>query len=459
MNAYQPVDIARMIGGDLHGGSQGAITGVSIDSRRTQKGDLFVAISTDANDGHRYVPAAFAKGAHAALVSREKARAHLRDWDIFTLIAVDDPVEALQKWAHAHRKTFDGPVIAITGSNGKTTTKEFTAAALSPLGPVLKTEGTLNNHLGVPITLLELDRRHRAGIIEIGMNHAGEVLQLGRLSEPEIGIITNTGQAHLEYFPTLDSLIDAKWELVETLTGARRLILNRDDKGLRARASDFDGTIIWFALEEDADWKPERMERNEDGCWSFTVRNTDVALSVPGKHMVENALAALAAADALGVPIADAAREIASARSEIGRMRSYLVSGIAILDDAYNANPSSMKAALQTLAEMDGQRYAVLGGMRELGAESVRLHNEVGAEAARLGITVVGVGELGRHIADGARVTDGNAAVDLLDHESAAAWLNGRLNSGDTVLVKGSRSEQMERVIAALQDIRHEEGK
>mgnify|MGYP000157573520 CR=1 FL=1 len=226
MKAIHPEEIARIVGGELHGGSQGPITGVSIDSRTTERGDLFVAITTQVNDGHRFVPAAFANGARAAFVSRTKAREHLRDWDIFTLIVVDDPVRALQTWASEHRRRFAIPVIAVTGSNGKTTAKEFIAAALASLGPVLKTEGNLNNHLGVPMTLLRLTDTHRAAVVEMGMNHSGEIRLLGQIAEPTLGVITNAGQAHLEFFPTLDALVDAKWELAETIGGNGTMVLN-----------------------------------------------------------------------------------------------------------------------------------------------------------------------------------------------------------------------------------------
>lgn len=454
MDAYRPEDIAACVGGELLNGSQGPVTGVSIDSRRTQPGDLFVAITTQTNDGHQYLPAAFACGAKAALVSRRQAQIHLRDWDIFTLIAVDDPVAALQCWAQAHRRRFSVPVIAITGSNGKTTTKEFVAAALSHLGPILRTEGTLNNHLGVPVTLLGLTAEHRAAVVEMGMNHAGEIRVLGQMAEPTMGIIMNTGQAHLEFFPSLDALVNAKWELAATMVGERLLVLNCDDAGLRARGAHYDGPIRWFGLETSCEWHPTEIEQSGDGRWRFRVRDAVVDLQVPGRHMVGNALAALAAADALRVPLAEAARRISATSSSERRMRSLWLGGILVLDDAYNANPSSMEAALHTLMTLQpedgGRRIAVLGGMRELGGMSVALHRHVGRIAAQL--VVVAVGELAADIAAGARDVEGATVIEFETHEEASAWLAEHLRPGDVVLVKGSRSERMERVIDALRE-------
>ena len=249
MRAYQPDEIAGITGGEVLNGSAGAVTGVQIDSRRISRGDLFVAITAQTNDGHKFVPQAFAAGAAAALVTRGQVKAHAREWDIFTLIAVDDTVRALQDWARAHRRTFPIPVVAITGSNGKTTTKDLVAGALSSIGPILSTQGTLNNHLGVPLTLLEIDESHMAAVIEMGMNHPGEIRILGQIAEPTAGIITNTGQAHLEFFSSMEKLIDAKWELVDTIRDNGCLVLNRDDEGLRRRGDRYPGEVRWFGID------------------------------------------------------------------------------------------------------------------------------------------------------------------------------------------------------------------
>ncbi len=420
MDAYSPEQIAEITGGTVLNGSQGPVTGVSIDSRRVNKGDLFVAVTTQTNDGHRFVGDAFAKGARAALVDRRKVEAHLREWDIYTLIAVDDPVAALQKLARAHRRKFAIPVVAVTGSNGKTTTKEFIASALAGLGPVLRTEGTLNNHLGVPLTLLEITQEHRAGVVEMGMNHAGEIHLLGTIAEATVGVITNTGQAHLESFPSFDALVDAKWELVGTLTGDRMLVLNRDDVGLVARARRWDGTIRWFGIESDCAFKASALQQGQDGCWSFEA--------------------------AVGISRTEPADR---------RMRSLWIRGVLVLDDAYNANPTSVRAALQTLMTLEpgksGRRIAVLGGMRELGEQSLALHREVGSYVAGLGVNLLTVGELGNIIAQGARSAGASETPGFETQEACAEWLRNNLREGDVVLVKGSRSEHMELVIDHLQ--------
>ncbi len=450
MKAIQPEEIARIVGGELHGGSQGPITGVAIDSRNAKTGDLFVAITTQANDGHRFVPAAFANGARAAFVSRSKAREHLRDWDIYTLIVVDDPVRALQKWASEHRHQSGIPVIAVTGSNGKTTAKEFIASTLESLGPVLKTEGNLNNHLGVPMTLLRITEEHRVAVVEMGMNHSGEIRLLGQIAKPTIGVITNTGQAHLEFFPTLDALIDAKWELAETIVDKRQMVLNRDDDGLRARGASYDGPISWYGIEKPCEWHPTDLTRSNDGSWSFRVKGVSVTLRVPGHHMVGNALAALAVADLLRVPLDAAAEALSRTESVERRMRSIIVSDVLILDDAYNANPTSMKAALTTLDTLDGRHIAVLGGMRELGNSSAELHRLVGRFAAERGIHLIAVGELGKDIAAGYREIRDADVVEATTHNVAIDWMRENVKRGDAVLVKGSRSERMEVVVDAL---------
>ncbi len=457
MHPYEPQEIANATGGTVVNGSAGPVTGVAIDSRKVSAGDLFVAITTQTNDGHRFVADAFASGAKAALVNRKQATAHLRDWDIFTLIVVDDSVQALQTWAREHRRRFNIPVVAVTGSNGKTTTKDLTAAALCGLGPVLRTQGTLNNHLGVPLTLLEMDETHRAAVIEMGMNHPGEIRLLGRIAEPTLGIITNTGQAHLEFFNSMDELIDAKWELTETMRPPALMVLNRDDAGLLDRGARYGGPVRWFAVDTECEWRPEAAEQTGDGCWWFSTHGTEVTLRIPGRHMVNNALAALATAEHLGVPVATAAADIGHTEAADRRMRSICIGGVLILDDAYNANPSSMNAALDTLAslppEHDGRRFAVLGGMWELGDAAAELHREVGRHAARGGVVaVVVVGEVAAPVAEGARECGAETVRDFETHEEAAEWLAGELGPGDTMLVKGSRGEHMERVIDILRE-------
>jgi UDP-N-acetylmuramoyl-tripeptide--D-alanyl-D-alanine ligase len=451
LKPYHPNDIADMVGGQLLGGAQQPVTGASIDSRTVEQGDLFVAIETESADGHRFVPQAFTKGARAAIITRKQAHIHFRDWDVYSLIVVDDTVRALQDWAAAHRKSVTAPVCAITGSNGKTTTKEFTASAMSPVGSILKTEGTLNNHLGVPMSILKIEESHRAAVIEIGMNHAGEIAELGRIAEPTLGVITNTGAAHLEFFDSMDALIDAKWELAEALSGERAMVLNGDDAGLVSRARRHDGPIRWFGLDGTGDWYASDLESHADGCWSFVVGGTRVRLGVPGKHMIGNALAAMCAADYLGVPPAESGPLVAGTQSAGRRMGVRMIDGVRVLDDAYNANPASTRAALEALASLDGRHVAVLGGMYELGDDAARLHLEVGRVAGELGVTLVAIGPLASYIAEGARESGGDV-VEAASHDEANAWLTENIRTGDTVLVKGSRGERMELVVEALME-------
>jgi UDP-N-acetylmuramoyl-tripeptide--D-alanyl-D-alanine ligase len=263
-------------------------------------------------------------------------------------------------------------------------------------------------------------------------------------------VITNTGQAHLEFFPTLDALIDAIWELADTIVGERQMVLNRDDDGLRSRGASYDGPISWYGIEKPCEWHPTDMTRSADGSWRFRIKGIPVTLRVPGRHMVENALAALAVADILGVPLDVAAEALSKTESAERRMRSIIVSDVLILDDVYNANPTSMKAALTTLNTLDGRHIAVLGGMRELGNSSTELHRHVGRFAAERGIHVIAVGELGKDIAEGYRDICDATVIDAPTHDIAIDWLRENVTKGDAVLVKGSRSERMEVVVDAL---------
>ncbi|WP_416362025.1 UDP-N-acetylmuramoyl-tripeptide--D-alanyl-D-alanine ligase [Immundisolibacter sp.] len=421
----------------------GDFSGVSTDSRTLRPGELFVALEGPHFDGHDYLAAVAAAGAAGALVRR----AH----PALPCLEVADPLTALGQLAAAWRARFDIPVLAITGSSGKTTVKELLAAALAGLGPVLATRGNRNNHIGVPLTLLELRDTHRAAVVEMGMNHAGEIAHLTDLTRPTLGLISNAGAAHLEGLGSVAAVARAKGELIERLPPQAVAVLNADDAHCPLwRQLAGARRIVSFGLDQPAEVTAD-FELSADG--------TDIELRTPagsarthlgllGRHNVQNALAATAAALAAGARLADIAAGLRAARPVPGRLCPLPgLCGARLIDDSYNANPLSVRAAIAVLAELPGERLLVLGDMGELGADAAALHAECGAAARAAGIEhLITLGPLSAH-AGAAFGTGAVACRELAQLVDVA----GRLLRADvTVLVKGSRSAGMERVVQAL---------
>ena len=431
------------------------ITGVSIDSRTVSAGELFVALRGDRFDGHDFVAAAVRRGAWGALVERSAlgARPGVLDGP-GNVIPVDDTLLALQEMSLIHRRKFSLPVVGITGSNGKTTTKEMLASILRRRGPVLRNEGNLNNHIGVPLTLLRLREQHRAAVIEMGMSGLGEIALLTRLAQPEVGVITNIGPAHLQFLNSTDTVAQAKGELLQGMRPGGTAVLNADDRYFGALSARFAGRTVTFGIDRPADIRAADIEQQQDGT-AMTIEaqreTVRVRIRTLGRHNVSNALAATAAATVLGAPL-DLVRSGLEDFLPVA-MRSELrdVKGTRVLADCYNANPASVRAALETLAAMGGARsVAVLGDMLELGAAAVEAHREAGRAAAALRIgELIAVGPLGRHIAEGAMAA-GMARGQVHEAETpsqAAVILRGLARPGDAVLVKGSRGMKMETVL------------
>jgi UDP-N-acetylmuramoyl-tripeptide--D-alanyl-D-alanine ligase len=427
------------------------ITGVSIDSRTLQQGELFVALRGDRFDGHDFVPDAIGRGAWGALVERSASGAlgGLRN-----VIAVDDTLIALQEMARLHRGRFSLPVVAVTGSNGKTTTKEMLAAILRQRGPVLKNEGNLNNHIGVPLTLFRLREEHRAAVIEMGMSGLGEIAVLARLAQPDVGVITNIGPAHLQFLGSTDTVARAKGELLQGMRPGGTAVLNADDRYFGTLRALFPGRTVSFGTGGQADVRATGIEQQQDGT-AMTVHaaggTARVRLRTIGRHNVSNALAAAAAATVLGAPLDLVRSGLEEFRPVAMRSELRDVRGMRVLADCYNANPASVRAALETLSALGGGRtVAVLGDMLELGEAADEAHREAGRAAAGMGIgALIAVGPLGRQIAEGAR-SAGMAAdrVRVADTPSqAAVLLRGIARTGDTVLIKGSRGMKMETVL------------
>jgi UDP-N-acetylmuramoyl-tripeptide--D-alanyl-D-alanine ligase len=418
------------------------IQGLSTDSRAAQPNALFVALSGPHFDAHEFVAEAIGNGAAAVLVGRPVDAPG---------VLVADPLAALQALAAAWRQHCQAKVIGITGSCGKTTVKEILAAILQETGRVVATRGNLNNHIGVPLTLGRLHPDDRYAVVEMGMNHAGEIEQLSRLAKPDLVIINNAGSAHLENLGSLDAIAAAKGEILLGLDPRGIAVLNGDDRYIDYWAERAPGEVWRFSLED----KPARVR----GSWTATAEGGEMAVAapqgrftlhipLPGRHNGANVLAAVTAALALEVPISAIEGAVARLRGVPGRLQ--WVPGLndsRLLDDSYNANPASLEAALQVVAQQPGRRILVLGDMAELGPEAKAYHEQAGRRLRELGIDgLLAVGPLSL-----AAVTSfGNGGQHFADLDALLAALRPLLAADVTVLVKGSRSARMERVIAAL---------
>ncbi|WP_414040337.1 UDP-N-acetylmuramoyl-tripeptide--D-alanyl-D-alanine ligase [Acidithiobacillus sp. M4-SHS-6] len=445
MIRYSLNDIARITGGKLLPGSQGKdeIHGVATDSRHPMLGKLFVALAGEHFDAADFVSAAFAQGAGAVLCNRRVEAPG---------VVVEDVLIAFQKLAQQWRQRFSLPLVAITGSCGKTTVKEVLTAILSERGPVLSTQGNQNNHLGVPLTLARLGAEHRYAVLEMGMNHAGELTLLSGLAKPTLALINNAGPAHLAGLGSVAAVAAAKGEILSGLDKHGIAILNGDDAYADFWAEKAPGEIWRFSLNN----RPGRVQ----GQWqasSGIYQQLDVRapqgaftleVPLPGKHNGANVLAAVTAALALDVDIAQIQRAVAGLQVVPGRLqwRPGLV-GSRLLDDTYNANPASLEAALRVLAAQSGQRILVLGDMGELGPDAALYHRQAGVLARQLGIDAFyGLGPLAAETA-AAFAPD---AEHFLEMDPLLAALQSRLNPETVLLIKGSRAAHMERVVQAL---------
>jgi len=373
------------------------------------------------------------------------------------VLAVDDALLALEGLSIAYRRRFDLPTVGVTGSNGKTTTKELTALALGPLGPVLATAGNFNNRIGVPLTVARLTAEHKAAVIEMGMSIPGEIRRLARMGWPQIGIVTSIGEAHLEGMGSLRAIAEEKLDLCRALPPSGVAILAFGQPDLQALAPALRCKVLWFGLDGgDAHAEgPVQAVVLDDGQMGLrfvaNVLGESVAVELPGLgvHLAHNALAALLAAQVAGVRLADAAAQLRRCQPVGQRMLPSRIEPWLVLEDCYNANPASTKAALRTLAGLPGPRAAVLGAMLELGPTGPELHAQVAAEAAALGIdAVIALGDCAAHYLRGA--TEQMPVLAAESPEQAAALVAATVGPGGTVLVKGSRGARMERVIAAL---------
>ncbi len=438
-------EAAEAIGGRLVG-ADASFGAVCTDTRRLEPGALFVALRGERFDGHEFVAAAAEHGAAGALVAAP-SEAPLPQ------IVVDDTRAALGRLGQAWRRGFAVPAVAVTGSSGKTTVKELVAAVLGVRHRVCATAGNLNNDIGVPLTLLRLAPGDEALVVELGANHAGEIAYLASLAEPTVGVLTNAGPAHLEGFGSIEGVAAAKGELLDALPRAGTAVLNADDRFLGEwRARSRAGHVVTFGLRENADFHPDGKPVFEAAGARFGLRlpageRIEIALPLLGLHSVANALAAAAAAHAAGASAEDIAVGLARGQPVRGRLNRVAGRrGAAVVDDAYNANPASVHAALDWLAGLPGRRVLVLGDMAELGPRAGELHAETGAYAVGRCDELVTVGAL----AERAAAAFGPGARACANVAAAAAALEPLLGPGVTVLIKASRVMGLDRLVAAL---------
>ncbi len=460
MEALSVREIAEAVEGKLlRGNPDSLLTGVSTDTRSLRPGDLFFALVGENTDGHTYIPRAIESGAGGVIVSDAGAVPAVAD---VAVIQVDDPLWALGDLAKYYRSKFDVRVIGITGSVGKTTTKEMLAAIFERKWKVLRNPVNYNNEIGVPLTLFQLDRTHEVCVIEMAMRALGEIRRLAVIAQPSVGIITNVGISHIERLGSQGVIADAKAELLAELPPDGLAILNAEDGYFPVMSERYSGRVISFGSCPDADVRAGKMKSLKDGRYSFNLAckagSVEVHMPVLGYHNVYNALAAAAAAYGVGLDMETIREGLESFATPAMRMELVKSkSGYAVLNDAYNASPASVVAALRTLAALQGykRKIAVLGDMLELGDYGPKAHSDLGNTVKVNGIgMLVTVGSLAREIANGAKAAGlpEDAIRSYGDSIEAAGKLKGEVRPGDVILVKGSRAVKMEEIVRVLVD-------
>ena len=436
-------EVAAACNGTLHGDPEIQITSIVTDSRQAKAGSLFAAIRGARADGHRFIPMTVEQGAVCALCEEAP--------EVDTpYILVDSTLVALKGIAEYYRSLFTIPFIGITGSVGKTSTKEFISTVLAQKYKVHKTSGNFNNELGVPITLFGLEEDHEVAVIEMGISGFGEMTRLSKMVRPDISVITNIGYCHLENLGDRDGVLKAKTEMFTYLNENGTIILCHDDDKL-STVTEYKGIRPIFYGTGDEPFRAENIvERGFEGI-DCTLIHDDMRINVTiptmGRHNVLNALCAMAVGVQLGLTADEIRRGLESFRNVGARNRIIRTEKLTVIDDSYNANPTSTKASLNTLSKLSGRRVAILGDMKELGSDELSLHHGVGEHAKKVGIDMlIAVGPLSKATAEGY----GDGAYYFADVESCIAAVNDLLQPGDTVLVKASHSMQFEKIVEAL---------
>jgi UDP-N-acetylmuramoyl-tripeptide--D-alanyl-D-alanine ligase len=423
--------------------------GYSIDTRTIKTGELFFAVKGERLDGHDYVGAAVEKGALAAVVQKDQLH---RYPEKTRLLAVDDTLVALQTLATAVRKVWGKPLVGITGSAGKTTTKEAVAHVLGARFRVLKSEGNFNNHFGLPLMLLKLEPEHDVAVIEMGMSHAGEIRALAKIAQPEVGVVTNVAPVHLEFFDSLAGIARAKYELIESLPSNGTAVLNADDEYVSQFGRDFKGKVATYGMRPTADVRAENVRtRGSEGSEFDVVMlsgHEPARLPLVGEHNILNALAAVAVGVARGLKPSDAVAALATLTPPDKRGQVLQLGNITVINDCYNSNPKALHAMVDALAAMKaGRRIVVAGEMLELGPAGEEMHRAAGQHIAGNKIDVLlGVRGLAQAIVDGARRAGGQAEF-VATPEEAGEWLAREARDGDVVLLKASRGVKLEKAL------------
>jgi UDP-N-acetylmuramoyl-tripeptide--D-alanyl-D-alanine ligase len=436
----------------LRGDGEQLVTNVSTDSRQVAKGDVFVALVGERFDAHDFLPQVAAQGAAAVVVSCK-----LAGWEELpcAVIEVADTLVALQDMARGYRCLHNPLVIGITGSNGKTSTKDLTCAVMSAAHQVSATVGNLNNHIGCPLSVLSLKEGDTCGVFEMGMNHPGEIAPLAAITQPDIAIITNVGMAHIENMGSQEAIALEKGMLAEAVREGNAVILNANDKFSASIAARCKAQVVLAGIDAGQVYATELSPTAEGTAFTLRFpagRSVQTFLPLPGAHMVGNAVLAAAAAWHSGIDVAHIGEALRRVKITHGRLETKRLGGVTFLDDSYNANPDSMKAGLKTLAELacTGRRVAVLGRMGELGDHTESEHRSVGAYVAELGLNAlftVGVNEAQLIYTHATAVRE---RQHFTTHADCASYLGTWLNEGDLVLLKGSRSARMEEVLTHL---------
>lgn len=434
------------------------VSDISIDSRNINSGECFLALKGAHYDGFDFIKEAVSKKVSLIISSSDIAV----DKSV-SLIKVKDPIAALGDIAAVWRSKFDIPCIAITGSNGKSTTKQMIASAISSLGSILKTEGNYNNLIGLPLTVLRWNKAHKAAVLEMGMNASGEIARLTHIANPHVGLITNVSPAHLELLDNIENVAKAKGELFENMTSNGTVVVNLEDPWVVKLAKKYKGKLITFGMQNSANVRFGRLESKGLESIDMTIyvesKEYKIHLKVPGAHNVMNAMAAIAVSLSVGVSVDDAIKGVENFEPMSMRMeRVQLAKGIQLINDCYNANPLSMREALRTVsgAKRAGRLVAIVGDMLELGKNTKRCHHEVGVIAAKYKVDkLFAFGDHAADIATGAAESGLNSGKvgTYRDMEELKKDVLGYVKTGDIILVKGSRGMKMERVVDHLKDI------
>ncbi len=433
-----------------------AFEGVSIDSRTVVAGNLFVAIRGRIHDGHKYISEAIRKGAAAVIADNSYTPADKSEKG--RVLHVADTLQAMHSLASWWLSRIEALKIAVTGTNGKTTTKEMIALVLSKKFNVYRSPGNLNNLYGVPLSIFGMDESCEMAVFEFGMSTPGEIATLTELVRPDYGVITNVDAAHLETMLTVEAIAKAKFELLDNMSKDGTVFLNVDNEYLRRRYLTESRQRYGFGIREESDFTPERFEFNGTGCARFSITSVgDIHLHAPGMHNLYNAVAAIAVGSATGVPREGIRTALESFKPVEMRMETVKIGGVLIIDDSYNANPASMRFALETLEAIksDGRKIAVLGDMFELGEQSALMHKEIGLHASKhRPDLLVTCGKLANNINKGA--AEGGCPPQVLKHftyiDEMADWLLDEVTTGDTVLIKASRGMEFDRIANRLKE-------